>query len=195
MPRDEPQPDDAALVAQVLAGNRDRFEALVARYQARLINFLYRLVGDGNTAQDLAQEVFVKIYYALDRFDPHYRFSTWFFRVAQNVAIDELRRRRLKLVSLSGHDEKDGDQGDWEFPSDGPGPYQKLRNLERGDAIQEAIESLPWDYRELVVLRHFGELSYQEIADLHDMPLGTVKNKLFRGRQLLKDRLRDFLTD
>ena len=72
---------------------------------------------------------------------------------------------------------------------------RNLRNTERGEAIQEAIDELPWDYRELIVLRHFGELSYDEIATLKGMPLGTVKNKLFRGRQMMKDKLRDFLTD
>ena len=91
----------------------------------------------------------------------------------------------------------DGSSGSstWEFPSSDPSPYGDLRNLERGEAIQEAIDGLPWDYRELIVLRHFGELSYDEIAALKGMPLGTVKNKLFRGRQMMKDKLRDFLTD
>jgi RNA polymerase sigma-70 factor (ECF subfamily) len=85
--------------------------------------------------------------------------------------------------------------GTWEFASSDPSPYGDLRNRERGEAIQEAIDGLPWDYRELIVLRHFGELSYDEIAALKGMPLGTVKNKLFRGRQMMKDKLREFLAD
>jgi RNA polymerase sigma-70 factor (ECF subfamily) len=146
-------------------------------------------------AHDLAQEVFFKIYGALDRFDPRYRFSTWLFRVAQNAAIDKIRRRRLKLVSLNRPDDGQSEGGEWELPGNDPTPYQDARNVERGLAIRQAIEELPWEYQELISLRHFGELSYEEIATLKEMPLGTVKNKLFRGRQMLKEKLSDFLTD
>ena len=185
---------DEQLVALVLRGDRDRFGELIGRYQARLVNYLYRLLRNLDDAHDLAQEVFLKVYQALDRFDPQYRFSTWLFRVAQNAAIDQIRRRRLKLVSL--HQEDDGGEArDWDLPSGDRGPYGELRNRERGDAIQEAIDGLPWEYRELILLRHMAELAYEEIARLKGMPLGTVKNKLFRGRQMLKDKLRDFVTD
>ena len=139
--------------------------------------------------------MFFKLYKALDRYDPKYKFSTWLFRVAQNAAIDRIRKRRLQLVSMDRTGDPDAGMGTWEFASSDPSPYGDLRNLERGQAIQAAIERLPWDYRELIVLRHFGELSYDEIAKLKEMPLGTVKNKLFRGRQMIKDELRDFLTD
>lgn len=186
---------DEQIVAAVLAGAEARFAELVERYQGRLVNYLFRLVRDLEEAHDLAQEVFVKVYYALDRFDPSYRFSTWMFRVAQNAAIDQIRRRRLKLVSMSRSEDGSDEAHDWEFASDEPGPYGDLRNQERGTAIQEAIDNLPWEYRELIVLRHYGELSYEDIAQLKTMPLGTVKNKLFRARQMLKERLADFLTD
>lgn len=189
------QPTDEELVAAALAGEQERFADLLERYQARLVNYLYRLVHDVEESHDLAQEVFVKVYYALDRFDPSYRFSTWLFRVAQNAAIDQIRRRRLKLVSMQRPEEGGEEAHEWEFPSLGPTPYGDLRNQERGEAIQRAIEGLPWEYRELIVLRHFGELSYEEIAQLKKMPLGTVKNKLFRGRQMLKEKLSSFLTD
>lgn len=195
MNRDGGEPRDEEIVAAVLGGAEGRFTELVERYQGRLVNYLFRLVRDLEEAHDLAQEVFVKVYYALDRFDPSYRFSTWLFRVAQNAAIDQIRRRRLKLVSLSRPEEGGEDAYEWELPSGAPGPYGDLRNVERGTAIQEAIDNLPWEYRELIVLRHYGELSYDDIAQLKTMPLGTVKNKLFRARQMLKERLAEFLTD
>ncbi|MGD2115080.1 MAG: sigma-70 family RNA polymerase sigma factor, partial [Acidobacteriota bacterium] len=88
-----------------------------------------------------------------------------------------------------------GEVREWDPPSADRGPYGDLRNRERGGAIQQAVENLPWEYRELIVLRHFGELSYDEIATLKEMPLGTVKNKLFRARQMLKEELVDFLED
>jgi len=186
---------DEELVAAILRGERERFADLVGRYEGRLVNYLYRLLRSLDDAHDLAQEVFLKVYQALDRFDPRYRFSTWIFRVAQNAAIDQIRRQRLKLVSMRRESDEDGESRDWEFPSPRPTPYGDLRNRERGAAIQEAVDALPWEYRELILLRHFGELSYEEIASLKRLPLGTVKNKLFRARQLLKERLGSYLTD
>ena len=189
----EPRTDEAVVQA-VLDGDQDAFGELVERYQGRLVNYLYRLLHNTDEAHDVAQEVFVKVYQALDRFDPRYRFSTWLFRVGQNAAIDLIRKRRLKLVSL--HRQDDGEEGrDWELPSPERGPYRQMRNAERGEAIHQAIARLPDEYRELISLRHFAELSYDEIAQLKQMPLGTVKNKLFRGRQMLKERLAGFLTD
>lgn len=185
---------DEELVASILDGRPELFSELVGRYQGRLVSYLHRMLRNEEDAHDLAQEVFVKIYGALERFDPKYRFSTWLFRVAQNAAIDLIRKRRLKLVSIH-RDDADGDGGDWELPGDDPTPYQDVRNTERGAAIRRAIDELPWEYKELITLRHYAELSYDEIATMKEMPLGTVKNKLFRGRQMLKEQLSDFLTD
>lgn len=186
---------DEQLVTAVLEGDRDRFGDLVERYQARLVNYLYRLLRNQEEAHELAQDVFIKVYQALDRYDPTYKFSTWIFRVAQNAAIDQIRRRRLKLVPIQRPEDASGEAHEWDLPSEERGPYGDLRNLERGEAIQAAIDALPWEYRELIVMRHYAELSYEEIARLKRMPLGTVKNKLFRGRQALKEKLAPFLTD
>lgn len=189
------QQTDEELVAAILAGEEDLFRQIVERYQGRVVNYLHRLLRDLEEAHDLAQEVFLRIYRALDRFDPSYKFSTWLFRVAQNAAIDRIRKRRLKLVSIHRQDTMESDGGEWDFPSPDRDPYGHLRNRERWEAIQAAIGELAEEYQELIVLRHFGELSYEEIAQLKGMPLGTVKNKLFRGRQMLKGRLAEFLTD
>ncbi len=195
MTKETPAPSDPELVKAVLDGDEDGFEQLVKRYEGRLVNYLVRILRDLGEAHDLAQEVFLKTYRALDRYDSKYKFSTWLFRVAQNAAIDRIRKRRLVLVSMDRPGRHDDGDKVWEFAGDEKTPYGHLRNRERGDAIQEAIDSLPWEYRELIVMRHFGELSYGEIATLKGMPLGTVKNKLFRGRQMLKEKLADFLTD
>lgn len=189
------QSTDEEMIASILEGEVHLFEELVGRYQSRLVNYLYRMLRNEEDAHDLAQEVFFKVYGALDRFDPRYRFSTWLFRVAQNAAIDRIRKRRLKLVSLHRPADGENEGGDWELPGNDPTPYQEARNIERGAAIQQAIHELPLEYRELIALRHYSELSYDEIARLKDMPLGTVKNKLFRGRQMLKEKLLDYLSD
>ncbi|HVS12393.1 MAG TPA: sigma-70 family RNA polymerase sigma factor [Thermoanaerobaculia bacterium] len=189
------QRTDEELVGDILAGNEDCFRVLVVRYQSRVVNYLHRMLRDLDEAHELAQEVFLRVYRALDRFDPRYRFSTWLFRVAQNAAIDQIRKRRLAMVSMHRPETGDSEGGEWEFPSDDPDPYRQVRNMERGEALTRAIEGLKGEYKELIELRHFAELSYEEIAELKGMPLGTVKNKLFRGRQMLKAKLIDFLSD
>jgi RNA polymerase sigma-70 factor (ECF subfamily) len=190
-----PQTGDRELIAAVLKGDQESFSELVDRYQGRVVNYLFRLLRDVDEAHDLAQEVFLKIYQALDRYDPQYKFSTWLFRVARNAAIDRIRKRRIHFVSMDTRRDDHGPEGTWEPKSTAAGPYSDLRNVERGAAIQQAIDALPWEYRQLIVLRHYGELTYDEIATSQKMPLGTVKNKLFRARQMLKGHLRDFLTD
>ncbi|MCP4200312.1 MAG: sigma-70 family RNA polymerase sigma factor [bacterium] len=195
MTKEPPEDSDAEIIAAVLKGDKEQFGEIVKRYQGRLVNFLYRLLYDQAEAHDLAQEVFFKTFQALDRYDSRYKFSTWLFRVGQNAAIDRLRKRRLKLVSMDRPSKNQDTDSTWEFPSEERGPYGELRNQERGDAITEAIKALPWEYRELIVMRHYGELSYAEIAELKELPLGTVKNKLFRARQILKESLADYLVD
>jgi len=194
-PKGVPPVPDEELVARVLAGDQGSFGVLVARYQDRLVSFLFRMLRDLDTAHDLAQEVFLRVYQALDRFDPQFKFSTWAFRVAHNLGVDELRRRKVRWVPLQRQDAEDDSPWERELPSLEPSPYHDLRNDQRGAAIQQAIDALPGDYRELIVMRHYAELSYEEIAQLKRMPLGTVKNKLFRGRQMLKEKLAAYLGD
>ena len=174
---------------RVLAGEEDLFEILVRRYQARVASHVARMVGNRDDALDLAQEIFLKVFQALDRFNPAYKFSTWLFRIAGNAAIDHLRKRRLRTVPLETPDPEGPGPFAPQQRSTGLDPYGELRNAERGEAISRAIQELPADFRELIALRHFAGLSYEEIAGVKNMPLGTVKNKLFRARAVLKDRL------
>jgi len=190
MPQEPFDPTDDELVRSVLAGDRERFGVLVERYQSRLVNYLYRIVRSLDDAHDLAQEVFIRVYQALDRYDSQYRFSTWLFRVAQNAAIDVLRKRRVQLVPISRRTDDGGDSApDLDLPSDEPSVLAAMEGNERDAEVRKAIDGLPWEYRELILLRHYGELAYDEIAELKSMPLGTVKNKLFRARQMLKQHL------
>src|SRR4026208_1253743 len=137
MTRGTEKPTDEDLVAAVLEGDRDRFGDLVERYQGRLVNYLYRLLRNVDDAHDLAHEVLVKVYQVLDRYDPQYRFSAWLFRVPQNAAIDQIRRRRLKIVSLR-QDDDEGEGRDWDLPAPERGPYGDLRDRERGGARRAA---------------------------------------------------------
>lgn len=183
------QPDDRSLVARILGGDRDGFTQLVARYEKRVINYVYRITHRYEDAHDLAQEIFVKVFLALDRYDPKYQFSTWLFRIAQNSAIDALRKKTISEVPLTRPADEEGSGKEREFADEGVSPYRALKNKQLSAAIDAAVRNLPPDYRELIQLRHYAELSYEEIATMKKLPLGTVKNKLFRARNLLKDAL------
>ena len=186
------QLDDRALVARILEGDRDRFTDLVRRYEKRVINYVYRITHRYEEAHDLAQEIFVKVFLALDRYDPKYQFSTWLFRIAQNSAIDALRKKSIAEVPLTRPSDDEAPK-EREFADGGVSPYRAMSNKQLGAAIEKAVENLPPDYRDLIQLRHFAELSYEEIASMKRLPLGTVKNKLFRARNLLKEQLDTFV--
>jgi RNA polymerase sigma-70 factor, ECF subfamily len=184
----EAEGTDEEIVARVLSGQEHLFETLVRRYQTRILSHVARMVGSREDALDLSQEIFLKVFGALDRFNPEFRFSTWLFRIAGNAAIDHLRKRRPRTIPLETTD-SDGHVSSPEYKSSDLDPFGRLRNTERGDAIARAIADLPAEFRELIALRHFTGLSYEEIAEIKNMPLGTVKNKLFRARAVLKERL------
>jgi RNA polymerase sigma-70 factor (ECF subfamily) len=183
---------DEALIELALDGDEDAYGVLVRRYQRRLTAFLGQLVGDLELARELSQEAFIRAWSALDRFDPRYRFSTWLFRIAHNLGIDQLRRKRLQTVSLYRSD-SDGEELEVVIADLEKDPLGHLENRALADEMRRAIDQLRPEYRELVLLRHFAGLSYQEIADFKDMPLGTVKNKLFRAHTVLRDALATFL--
>ena len=187
------QLDDRTLVERILGGDRDLFGVLVSRYEKRVVNYVYRITHRYEEAHDLAQEIFVKVYLAIDRYDPKYQFSTWLFRIAQNSAIDALRKKSISEVPLSRPTDDEPGGKEREFADDGISPYRALKNKQLSAAIDTAVEKLPPDYRELIQLRHFAELSYEEIATMKKLPLGTVKNKLFRARNLLKEALGSFV--
>jgi len=187
-----PQLSDERLVELSLDGDEGAFGVLVRRYQRRLTAFLSQLVGDIELARELSQEAFVRAWSALERFNPKYRFSTWLFRIAHNLGIDQLRRRRLQTTPLYRTD-SEGDEVEVVVPDLDKDPLGHLENRALASELRGVIEGLRPEYRELVLLRHFGGLSYQEIADFTEMPLGTVKNKLFRAHSVLRKALTDFL--
>jgi RNA polymerase sigma-70 factor (ECF subfamily) len=188
----QPVLSDEELVAASLDGNQAAFGLLVRRYQRRLTAFLGQLVGDMELARELSQEAFIRAWTALDRFDPQFRFSTWLFRIAHNLGIDQLRRRRLLTVPLVRQD-AEGEEVEIAVVDASKDPLGHFENRELAGAIKVAIRGLRSEYRELVLLRHFAGLSYQDIADLKGMPLGTVKNKLFRAHSVLRRALQEYL--
>ena len=189
-PARSPLRSDEEIVRTVVAGTAGDYEELIRRHQKPLVNFLFRMVGDFELALDMAQEVFTKAYFALPRYDERFRFTTWLYRIASNNAIDHLRRHRPPTISLDQPHRVGEGEVSLELPSPAPSPVEELEYHETSRRIQKAIGRLPASYRQLLLLRHVHQLRYDEIADVASLPLGTVKNRIFRARLLLR-RLMD----
>lgn len=186
-------PSDEFLITQILSGETELYGTLISRYERPIVNYIYRMIGDYDQALDLAQEVFFKAYRSLERFDPSFRFSTWLYRIASNRSIDHLRRQAPILLSLDEPPENDPGrrEGAIQLRSAARGPEDLLASRQLGERISGAIDELPGAYRELVLLRHLQGLSYEDIARIKQLPLGTVKNRLFRAREILRRQLGD----
>ncbi len=180
---------DAELVTRAIAGREEGFAELVRRYQRPIAAYVYRMVGDYDAALDLTQEVFIKVYGSLARYRPEFKFSTWIYRIAHNAAIDHLRRvggARIEDLHAEG---EGGRTFERPLASAAPTPEQESERRERRAEIESVVQELPPAYRELIVLRHALDLSYDEIAEVTGLPLGTVKNRIFRAREAMRSLL------
>lgn len=180
---------DQELISQALAGAEEGYRGLVERYQQPVVSLVRRIVHDPAWAEDLAQEAFVKAFRALASFQAGRKFSSWLFKIAHNTAIDALRRRRLDTVPLTGADPDQGALLDVLPDTDEASPSRSLRSRELGVAIAAAIAGLRPEYRSAIELRFLRGLAYEEIADIMELPLGTVKTHLHRARKALMERL------
>ena len=180
----------AELISLALYGDQKAFAEILALYRDQIYHFIFRMVKNRAECEDLTQETFIKAFNALASFNAEYAFSTWLYKIAVNNCIDHFRKKRLRTFSLDTPiPSKDGEI-QREFPDDNLGPESQLISHERSGRIQEAIDSLPEKYREAIILRHSKDKSYEEIAQELDLPLGTVKVRIFRAREMLKKKLR-----
>src|SRR6266542_2540473 len=178
---------DGELVRSALTGAEAGFEELVRRYQRPIAAYVYRMVGDYDAALDLTQEVFIKVYNSLSRYRSEYKFSTWIYKIAHNAAIDHLRRHVVREQALATGPENE--TREISIESRRLTPEQESERKERRSEIEAVVQLLPMSYRELIVLRHSQDLSYDEIAEVTGLPLGTVKNRLFRAREAMRYHL------
>ncbi|HWT04042.1 MAG TPA: sigma-70 family RNA polymerase sigma factor [Pyrinomonadaceae bacterium] len=187
---------DHALLEATRAGDETAFAQLVGRYRNQITSYIYRMTNDYDGAVDMAQETFVRVYQAAERYQTNYAFSTYIYRIATNLAISELRKRkRRRLVSLTGFfQEREGQEAREFNPPDG-GPLQDavLVDTERRAAVSRAISTLPEKYRAPLVLRDVEGKSYDEIARILETSEGTVKSRISRARGFLRDKLRAYL--
>lgn len=176
---------DGDLITDALGGGETGFEELVRRYQRPIVSYIFRMLNDYDAALDVTQEVFIKVYNSLDKYSREYKFSTWLYRIAHNAAIDYMRRNAGFRRSL----ELENEDGVYELQleSRAPSPELEHERSEWKSEIDTVINCLPAVYRELILLRHSQDLSYDEIAAIKNLPLGTVKNRLFRAREMMRE--------
>lgn len=189
--KDSQVPSDLDIIRRVLRGKKDAYAEIMARYQRAILAYVSRMIRDRETAMDLSQEIFLKAYNSLRSYDPSYKFSTWLYKIASNHVIDTLRRREPHWVSI----DDGGPDGTHtiDLPDMGRGSETEAAYGEKVEHIEVAIRKLPPAYRQLVLLRHVHECSYEEMARICSLPLGTVKNRLFRAREMLKAHLKGVL--
>ncbi|HEY0006347.1 MAG TPA: sigma-70 family RNA polymerase sigma factor [Pyrinomonadaceae bacterium] len=176
---------DCELVLRAISGREDGFEELVRRYQRPIAAYVYRMVGNYESSLDLTQEVFIKVYGSLERYRPEYKFSTWIYKIAHNAAVDYLRRHAVREQAITSETES-GEERDLPIADARLTPEQEYAGRERREEIESVVQQLPAAYRELILLRHSHDLSYDEIAEVTGLPLGTVKNRLFRAREMMR---------
>src|ERR1041385_3142154 len=187
---------DHALLEGTLAGDEDAFAELVARYRNQITSYISRIVNDYDTAVDLAQETFLRVYRAAGRYQTTHAFSTYIYRIATNLAISELRKRkRRRLVSLTGLlSSGEGEEvRDFDAPDERPLADAELVDAEQRRVVKRAILTLPDKYRAPLVLRDVEGKSYDEIAQILATSEGTVKSRINRARNFLRDKMRNYV--
>jgi RNA polymerase sigma-70 factor (ECF subfamily) len=181
--------DDAAVVGVFLGGDERGFQELVERYETRLLNFVYRTIGDREKAEDLVQEVFIRVYRHLHRFDRSKKFSTWAYTIASNLAKNELRNRSRNPLVLFQAIKRNWEDEDrplqFEDPGSRPDDLYRKRHLRA--LVEQSVAQLPEHHRQVFVLRELEGKSYEEIAEITECNLGTVKSRLNRARTSFAD--------
>ncbi len=175
---------DEELILRFQSGDENAYIELVNRYKDRLKNFAFYFMKDDEQAEDIVQDTFIKLYEKKDYYRPIGKFSTWIYTITRNLANTELRKKKRKNLVYLSHFKKE--KGDYELPADEQGFDKDYENEFLIKKIHEAIEKLPENYKSVIVLRDIQELSYDEITEIVQVPLGTVKSRINRARLQLK---------
>ncbi|MFZ0390356.1 MAG: sigma-70 family RNA polymerase sigma factor [Calditrichia bacterium] len=189
----EKRQEDRRLIGLALDGNQKAYEQLLNRYKNLVYTIMYKMVRNPQEAEDLTQEAFMKAFNSLATFNHEFAFSTWLMKIATNNCIDFLRKRKLRTYSIHDPIQYKDDQIEVELEDHDPTPEKNLLQSERASFIENAIMQLPERYRYVIILRHKEEKSYEEIAEIMNLPLGTVKAQIFRARELLNKKLKTIL--
>ena len=184
---------DADVVALARKGREQAFRELIRRYERPVFSLIFRMVRDRETAEDLAQDTFIKVLNHIDRYRPEFKLSSWLFKIANNVAIDHLRKRQVDTISIDGSPHAataaEIEATAFDVVARQETALEELEARELGGAIERAIATLRPEYRSCILLRHVEGRSYEEIAATLDLPLGTVKTYIHRARHQLREAL------
>jgi RNA polymerase sigma-70 factor (ECF subfamily) len=186
---------DADVVALAQRGREAAYRELLRRYERPVFSLVFRMVRDRTIAEDLSQDTFIKVLNHIDRYRPEFKFSSWLFKIANNVAIDHLRKRQLDTISMHGSPHASTaaeiEASSFDLPDQSESALDEMEARELGSSIEKAIAQLRPEYRSCILLRHVEGRSYEEIAATLDLPLGTVKTFIHRARHQLRELLED----
>jgi RNA polymerase sigma-70 factor (ECF subfamily) len=183
--------EDKDLVKRTLDGEKEAFEMIVQRYKQPLLNYIGRMVGERELALDFTQDVFIKTYASLHTFRPEHKFSTWLFKIASNLTIDYWRKKKIDAFSIDQSRDNLEDRPSIQLPSKDRSIVEKFELSEVREKVENAMEKIPPSLRELFVWRHVNEFSYDEIAEIKGLPVGTIKNKVFQAKELIRRNMEE----
>ncbi|HSQ34914.1 MAG TPA: sigma-70 family RNA polymerase sigma factor [Candidatus Binatia bacterium] len=180
--------EDQILIKKALKGDKRAFEALMRKYEKKIFSFVLRMVRNEETAIDLTQDFFIKVFTVLDKYNFEYKFSTWAYRICYNQVIDHIRKNQSQVRSLDDDSVSAKDMLDSENVSRSDG-FQNLSQEETRVYIWQMVENIPAKFRELILMRYIQELKYEEIAQITELPVGTIKNRIFKAKEILKKEM------
>lgn len=180
--------DDQVLIKKILDGNRSSFEELMKKYNKKIYNFVIRMVRNDEVAIELSQDFFIKIFSVLHKYNFQYKFSTWAYRICYNLVIDHIRKNQAYVDSLNGDNisQKRLVESKNFISEDG---FDNLEKDEVKTYLWKTVDQIPMKYRELILMRYLQELKYDEIAEIAGLPVGTVKNRIFKAKELLRKEI------
>ena len=181
---------DEELIKQYQQGNEEAWEMLYVKYKKPVFNFAWRLLENRADAEDIAADIFLKLFKDADRFNPIAKFSTWLFTITRNACISSIRKRK-KTFSLSFRNKKSGKDEIWEFPDERDKPDEVVEKKDQAKFVKRAISRLPHNQKEVIILREYHDMSYMEISEVLALSLENVKILIFRSRETLRKELRD----
>ena len=182
---------DKQILELAQAGDMNAFSMVVESCADQLYTLAFRFLGNGPEAEDAVQETLLRVYTNLPRYDGRFKFTTWVYRIATNVCIDRLRKRKLESSLDADRDDGDTEGSDWydRLPGYSPTPEEELLRQETSNEVQRALADLPPTYQSVLILRYIQELSLQEISDIVHLPITTIKTRIHRGREAMKQLL------
>jgi RNA polymerase sigma-70 factor (ECF subfamily) len=183
--------DDKILVEKTLTGDKKAFEMIVQRYQQPLLNYIGRTLGDYHMAREFTQDVFIKSYSSLSSYQPRFKFSTWLFKIASNYIIDYWRKKKIDTFSIDQQDKRYDSAPPMQLAADDMPVCRRFELAELRRRVEEALQDVPPALRELFVWRHINEFSYEEMAEIKGIPVGTIKNRVYQAKEMVRKKLGD----